>query len=191
MLNSRKCVAICYYPDKKSRRAHSPTHTQYICCLRSTHSQTRSKGSVWNQKGDGEENIHIYIYVCVLYGVRGRTRQMLPKKEKKKKPHISLAYEQPLQLALLIIPICQMEHSREKSNIPRPSTFNISSQDGRRVDWEIKQEDFQRETRWLWSTPAAIVRSWWKLDRNSCVRLFYHLALNAEKYPLAGRRPRK
>lgn len=34
-----------------------------------------------------------------------------------------------------------MERSREKSNIPRPSTFNISSQDGKRVDWEIKQED--------------------------------------------------
>lgn len=55
-----------------------------------------------------------------------------------------------------------MERSREKSNIPRPSTFNISSQDGRRagrrVDWEIKQEDFQRGTRWLCSTPAAIRR---------------------------------
>lgn len=54
------------------------------------------------------------------------------------------------------------EHSREKSNIPRPSTFNISSQDGRRAgrraDWEIKQEDFQRETRWLCSTPAAIIQ---------------------------------
>lgn len=55
-----------------------------------------------------------------------------------------------------------MERSREKSNIPRPSTFNISSQDGRRagrrVDWEIKQEDFQRGARWLCSTPAAIRR---------------------------------
>lgn len=34
-----------------------------------------------------------------------------------------------------------MERSREKSNIPGPSTFNISSQDGERVDWEINQED--------------------------------------------------
>lgn len=26
------------------------------------------------------------------------------------------------------------------------------------ADWEIKQEDFQRETRWLCCTPAAIIR---------------------------------
>lgn len=62
----------------------------------------------------------------------------------------------------------------EKSNIPRPGTFNTSSQDpGRQAGRQaagrgIKHQDFQRgraeEGCWLCSTPAANRRRRWRRD---------------------------
>lgn len=58
-----------------------------------------------------------------------------------------------------------MEGSTAERNQTSPGQAHLTyplrmagEQAGGRADWEIKQEDFQRETRWLCSTPAAIVR---------------------------------
>lgn len=54
-----------------------------------------------------------------------------------------------------------MEGSTAERNQTSPGQAHLTyplRMAGRRVDWEIKQEDFQRETRWLCSTPAAIIQ---------------------------------
>lgn len=61
------------------------------------------------------------------------------------------------------------EHSREKSNIPRPSTFNISSEDGAQAGGQPGKlnGEISREPR---SPPAAIIiQHVWKFDRKGLV----------------------
>ena len=63
------------------------------------------------------------------YLERERQRQMLLKKLHL----ISIRAASPISSPYYSNLSDRREHSREKSNIPRPSTFNISSQDGRRA----------------------------------------------------------
>lgn len=77
-----------------------------------------------------------------------------------------------------------MERSGEKSNIPRPSTFNTSSQDGKRVDWEIKQED---STACVLHLQRSCSKTEICLNRSDVVLL----SVNTEAFPHSGKWPRK